>query len=78
MKQTTAELLKSVKAYFDTDDVVYGKGGFFVRGKGFISISKARSLTGLEAPKREFRGRALPWGDYATVAMFNQPRKRSK
>ena len=72
MRESTKELLGAIKDYYNTEDVVYGKGGFFVRGKGFISISKARLLTKKEAPERQYRGRMSSYGDYATVEMFNR------
>ena len=52
-------------------EVVQGKGGFWVRGQGWISLAKARTLTGIPAPKRAKRARVQPWGDYATIAMLN-------
>ena len=47
-------------------------GGFFVKDKGYMSLASARRITGIEAPKRESRGRVQAWGDWATVAMINR------
>ena len=52
-------------------EVIYGKGGFHVKGEGFITLTQARKRTGIVAPKRHFRGRQTPWGDYATIAAMN-------
>lgn len=54
--------------------VLQGKGGFHVKGQGFISLAKARRLTGTPAPPRPRRERMPAWGDYATVVMLNQRR----
>ena len=51
-------------------DVLQGKGGFWIKGKGFFTIAKARKLTGIKAPTRN-RTRLMPYGDYATIAMVN-------
>lgn len=51
--------------------VIQGKGGFFVKGHGFISLRKARELTGHPSPPRVKRDRVMPWGDYATVVAMN-------
>jgi len=53
-----------------------GKGGFFVKGYGFISTAKARKLTGVKGKTRNPPARLSAWGDYATIAMLNAPRKR--
>ncbi len=53
--------------------VLQGKGGFWIRGHGFITLAKARKLTGVKAPSRE-RQRMPAWGDYATIAMLNTQR----
>ena len=57
-------------------EVVSGKGGFFVKGEGFISHAQARKLSGVDmSEKREKKEKQMPWGDYATIAMLNQPKK---
>ena len=53
-----------------------GKGGFFVKGHGFVSTTKARKLTGIKGKTRNPPTRLSAWGDYATIAMLNQPRKK--
>ena len=52
-----------------------GKGGFHVKGHGFISLAKARKITDTPATPRPRRERISAWGDYATIAMLNQPRR---
>lgn len=61
-----AELLNGLKKIYG-NDVIYGKGGFHVRDKGFISIAQARVITGIEAPERKSRGKTGGYGDYATM-----------
>ena len=53
-----------------------GKGGFFIKGHGFITTAKARRVTSIKGKTRNPPQRLLAWGDYATIAMINQPRKR--
>jgi len=55
-------------------EVITGKGGFHIRGKGFVSLAQARRMTGIKAPKRNFRGRIGPYGDLAWVAAINRVR----
>ena len=57
-------------------NVLQGKGGFWVKGKGFYTLAQARKITGIEAPKRQLKEKLKPWGDYATIAMLNQPKKK--
>jgi hypothetical protein len=52
-------------------DVCQGKGGFWIKNKGFMSLFKARQVTGISAPPRKLKPLQLPWGDYATIAMLN-------
>ena len=65
------ELLEAVKTYYKTQDVLTGKGGFFIKGHGFITIAKARRLTGIKAQPRTKHARIMPYGDYATIAQIN-------
>ena len=54
------------------DNVLKGKdSGFFIKGKGSISLAAARKLVGIEAPKRDVKAKMLPWGDYATIAAMS-------
>ena len=52
-------------------DVIFGKGGFWIKGLGFYTIAKARKLTGIKAPPRKQRMVMSAWGDYATIAQIN-------
>lgn len=56
--------------------VISGKGGFWLNGGGFVSLAKARTMTGIRAPKRKPGLIQSAWGDWATVAMLNQKRKQ--
>jgi hypothetical protein len=69
----TGEVLKALKDM--GKEVITGKGGFFIKGEGFKSVAQARKMVNIKAPEREFRPRQGAWGDYATIAMLNQPRK---
>ena len=53
-----------------------GKGGFWVKGHGFIPTTKARRLTGIKGPTRNPPTRLSSWGDWATIEMINRPRKK--
>jgi hypothetical protein len=51
-----------------------GKGGFFLKGEGFITYAAARKRTGVEVPeelKREQGRRVTAYGDFATVAAIS-------
>jgi len=54
-------------------DVMQGKGGFWLKGDRFYSYAEARKITGIKAPSRE-RTRLMPYGDYATIAQINRIR----
>jgi len=72
-KQSQRKLLLEKLAEIYKTDVCYGKGGFFIRGNGWISFSQARKITTIEVPeelKRE-NGKVLSYGDYATIAGIN-------
>ena len=52
-------------------EVLQGKGGFWVRGRGFVTLAQARKMTGIVAPKRPCRAKTLPYGEYAWFAAMN-------
>lgn len=56
-------------------EAIYGKGGFFLRGEGWVSFAEARKRTGIAAPERQFRPRVSAYGDWATVAMISGARR---
>ena len=60
------ELLKALKKHYKTE-VLYGKGGFFVKGKGHISMATARRVTGIKPEPRERRAKSGGYGDYAIM-----------
>ena len=62
----THNLWKALKEYYKTD-VMTAEGGFFVRGKGFIPLAKARKVTGIKAKPRAIRGKTGGFGDYAIL-----------
>ena len=61
-----AKLRNALKRHYKAD-VVDGKGGFFVRGKGHITIARARLITGIKAAPRPRRAKTGGYGDYATL-----------
>lgn len=68
-------VMKRMQDIHGKDNVLTGKGGFFVKGQGHISGSKARKITNVLAPKREKRAKVLPYGDYAWIAAINHRMK---
>lgn len=70
MKNSTRKVFDALKA--QGHDVLHGKGGFWLKGEGFVSLAKARRMTGTKAPKRETRPRISAYGDWATVAAMNR------
>lgn len=56
-------------------EVLTAKGGFFIRGKGFVTLAQARKMTGVTAKPRGPRMVQAPWGDAAWIKMLNTPRK---
>lgn len=55
-------------------------GGYWIRRHGEaarpVTVAQARRLVGMPASQpRVPRPRVAAWGDWATVAMLNQPRK---
>ena len=60
-------IISALKRHYKTPDVSSGKGGFFVRGKGWISLAKARRITGIKAKARTKRGKSGGYGDYAIL-----------
>lgn len=59
-------LVGALKKHYKTD-VLSGKGGFFVKGKGFITLATARRVTGIKAKARKARGVHGGYGDYAIM-----------
>ena len=67
--------LKSALERHYKSPALAGKGGFFVKGHGFVSTTKARKLTGIKGKTRNPPTRMSAWGDYATIAMLNKTRR---
>lgn len=55
-------------------EVLKGKGGFWIKGEGHITLAHARKRTGIAAPARQRRERQQAWGDFATIAILNGAR----
>ena len=70
VRRLIMELLEAVKSHFNSE-VLTGKGGFFIKGHGFITIAQARKITGVKAKPRQTHQRIMPYGDYATIAQIN-------
>lgn len=54
-------------------EALHGKGGFFLRGQGFVTFAQARKMTAVAVPaelKRE-GGMVSAYGDYAIIAKIN-------
>ena len=60
------KLSSALKRHYKTD-VAYGKGGFFVRGKGHVTVAQARRVTGVKAQARPRRPKTGGYGDYAIL-----------
>jgi len=65
------KLTKALERHYKTD-VMYGKGGFFIRGKGsvatkHISLAKARQITGIKGKKKAPSKVHGGYGDYAIM-----------
>ena len=54
-----------------SSDCLKGKGGYWIKGKGFYTIAQARRITEIKATPRPPRQEIMPYGDYATIAMIN-------
>jgi hypothetical protein len=77
MRESTKAVLEGLEAKGYEACYASGKGGgFFVKGKGWVSMGTARRLADVPAPKRVTRPLTQPWGDWATVAMLNGYRVR--
>jgi len=60
------KLIKALRKHYKAD-VMYGKGGFFIKGKGHITIAQARKITGIKGETRQPRPKTGGYGDYATL-----------
>ena len=50
-------------------DVLAGKGGYWLRGRGHVTTSQARRMTGIAAAPRVIRPR-VAYGDWAQLVGF--------
>jgi len=53
-------------------EVIAGKGGFFIRGEGFLTTRQAQKLTGIKPKPRTKRLYVSPYGDWATIQMITR------
>jgi len=61
------KLVEALKKHYKAD-VLSAKGGFFIKGKGFITLTNARKITGIKSiVKRTPRGKTGGYGDYAII-----------
>jgi hypothetical protein len=58
-------------------DALAGKGGFFLRGRGWVSYATAKRLAGITGTltNRPRRERISAWGEYAWIAGINRQQK---
>jgi len=67
---TAADVLAALEA--QGLEVLKGKGGFWIRNEGHITLAQARKRTGIAAPKRQTRERVAPYGDAAWIMGINR------
>lgn len=70
----------AIIAYYESlgYEIVGWKEGYWLRKDGqktFITTAKTVRTAGIKPTPRQQKV-ALPWGDYATVAMLNRPRQK--
>ncbi len=65
------DIIEALVKHYNSD-VLSGKGGFWIKGRGFITLNKARQITGIKGQVRQPRMEYFPGGDYATIAMINR------
>ena len=63
-------LHRAIERHFKAD-ALFGKGGFWVKGHGFVTLAKARRITGVVGVKRQPREYIAPYGDWAMVGAIN-------
>lgn len=69
-KMTDKKLYEALKGIYKSE-ILAGKGGFWIKDRGFITLQQARKITGIRGKKRMRRDAVRPWGDYATIAIIN-------
>lgn len=55
----------------DGKEAMSGKGGFWINGSGFFTLSEIAKQYGIVSEPRIKRERLGAYGDYATIAMLN-------
>lgn len=72
----TTENAAIIAAYAEQGtEACSGKGGFFLNGRGFVSLRVARRETGIDMAQKRAPALVTPmWGDAAVIRMLNQRR----
>ena len=60
------KLIKALKKHYKAD-VMYGKGGFWIKGSGHITLARARQVTGIKGKKKAPTKVHGGYGDYAIM-----------
>lgn len=55
----------------DGKEAVTGKGGFHIKGEGFVKAATVYRRYGLKSGRATKRERVQPYGDYAWLAAIN-------
>lgn len=73
MTAKTTGTPEDVKAALEAQglEALKGKGGFWIRNEGWISLAQARKRTGLAAVPRQIRPRQTAYGEWAIVAALS-------
>jgi len=76
---TRTEKHAAIIKHYETQGyvIVRWKGGYWIQKeckKTFVKTADAAKAAGIVPTRRSSRI-ALPWGDYATIAMLNRPRR---
>lgn len=73
MREETSRIIEAYAA--QGAEAMSGKGGFWIKDRGFVSLAQARKETGInEAQKREARQVQGAWGEYGWLAAINGAR----
>lgn len=67
---TDKKLYEALKGIYKSE-ILAGKGGFWIKDNGFVTLQQARKITGIRGKKRVKLDTIRAWGDYATIAMIN-------
>ena len=72
MNSAQKELLPALQKLYGKENILAGKGGYWIKNKGFITTSQARKITGIKSSQTRQPAMVVgPAGEWAFVAMFN-------